>query len=104
MPVPTPSPRTDRAALVFGWIAVVPLAVLAAVWVFSVATLEGSDRFQMLNLLVVFAAIGGLCLALGILAIVFGGWGARRLPVALGWSAIALIGVCLGCLAAWTLF
>jgi hypothetical protein len=95
------SPRGSRASLWCGGFALPPVLVLAVVWVTQLIVLQGSDRFMMLTTLLVFALVGGLSLALAVLAIVFGRAGGQRVGVILGAAAIACIVVCLACFVVW---
>lgn len=95
--VAPPRDRLHIAAIVAGWLAVVPLTVLLAYWAFLFVTLQGSERIQLITPGGLFFYTGLIWLVLALIAIILGALRPRpRLPVALG--AIALAEIALGVL------
>lgn len=95
--VAPPRDRVRIAAIVAGWLAVIPLTVLLAYWGFLFATLQGSDRIQLTTPGGLFFYTGLIWFVLAITAIILGARRPRpRLPVILG--VIALAEIALGVL------
>ncbi|MFP7832829.1 hypothetical protein [Marisediminicola sp. LYQ134] len=91
------SAATSRrfTSLVFGVVALVPLALITAWWLTGLVTLEGGNRIGLLGPLMVFAVTAVLWVASAITALVLAlRSGARGAPVWVASIALGLVALC----------